>query len=108
MLRITVHNDSQSIRLQLEGRLAAPWLEALDECWKRAVANEGQPRLEVDLTGLTSIDRAGKASLEAMHRQGAKFIVSDCETKSIVDEILDKAESGLGKRPNAKLSHGGR
>ena len=91
MLRITVHKNSQTPRLQLEGRLAGPWVRELDECWKRTFASERQSNIEVDLTGLISIDPAGKAYLAAMYRQGAKFIVADCETKSIVDEIVDKS-----------------
>ena len=91
MLRITVHKNSQTPRLQLEGRLAGPWVTELDECWRRTFASNRQPNIDVDLTGLMSFDPAGKAYLAAMYRQGAKFIVADCETKSIVDEIVDKS-----------------
>ena len=93
MLRITVHKNSQITRLQLEGRLAGAWVEELDECWQRTLASETLPNVEVDLTGLLSIDRAGKAYLAAMHRRGANFIVADCEMKSIVDEIVGKSAS---------------
>jgi hypothetical protein len=68
--------------------LAGAWVKELVECWQRTLASERQRNIEVDLTGLISIDRTGKAYLAAMHRQGAKFIVADCETKSIVDEIV--------------------
>jgi ABC-type transporter Mla MlaB component len=93
MLRITVHKNSQTTRLQLEGRLAGAWVEELVECWQRTLKSERQPNIEVDLTGLISIDRKGKAYLAAMYRQGAEFIVADCETKSIVDEIVSKSVS---------------
>lgn len=91
MLRITVQNDSKTVGLQLEGRLAGPWVKELDECWQRARASEKQSNIKVDLTGLVSIDRAGKAYLEAMHKRGADFIVGDCEMKSIIDEIVSKS-----------------
>jgi hypothetical protein len=87
MLRITLHQDSETIRLQLEGRLAAPWLDELDESFQRAVASASGSKVAVDLTGLISVDRAGRTYLEAMHRRGVQFIVGDCETKSIIDEI---------------------
>ena len=93
MLRITVHNNEQTVRLQLEGRLARPWLEELDEIFKRALASKRQPTIEVDLTGLIAIDRGGKTYLESMHQRGVEFIVGDCETKSIVDEIVSKSVS---------------
>lgn len=94
MLRITVHRDEQTIRLQLEGRLAGPWLEELDETFQRALADKRQPKIEVDLTGLISIDRGGKTYLESMHQRRVEFIVGDCETKSIVDEIANASASG--------------
>jgi len=91
MLRITVQKNTQTVRLQLEGRLAGAWVQELDECWQRTLVSERQPNIQVDLTGLLSTDRAGKAYLAAMHRRGANFIVADCETKSIVDEIVGKS-----------------
>jgi ABC-type transporter Mla MlaB component len=63
----------------------------LDECWQRTFASESQQNVEVDLTGLISIDSEGKACLAALHRRGASFVVVDCETKSIVDEIVQKS-----------------
>jgi hypothetical protein len=42
----------------------------------------------VDLTGVTSIDAAGRACLLALHRQSAEFITADCLMKAVVDEII--------------------
>jgi ABC-type transporter Mla MlaB component len=87
MLRITVHNHAQGVTLQLEGHMAAPWLQALDECWRDIFASRREPVVSVDLTGVTLIDGAGKAFLAAMARQGASFVAADCLTRDIVDEI---------------------
>ena len=100
MLRITIHENSQMTRLQLEGRLAGPWVTELDECWRRTFASERQQNIEVDLTGLLSTDSEGKACLAALHHRGASFVVADCETKSIVDEIVDKS---AGQHPHLEL-----
>lgn len=89
MLRITVHNTARLVTFQLEGRLSGPWLEELEQCWKRTLASNGKPALRVDLTGLTFADDAGKKCLAAMHRQGAEFIAADCLTKDIVKEITN-------------------
>ena len=86
MLRITVHDFPGAVTLRLEGRMAAPWLHALEECW-RDIARRRESVLSVDLTGVTSIDAAGKALLTTMADQGASFLVADCLTRSIVDEI---------------------
>jgi hypothetical protein len=52
----------------------------------------------VDLTGVTSIDPAGKACLAAMHRQGAEFVAADCLTKAIVAEITQPFVATAGAR----------
>jgi anti-anti-sigma regulatory factor len=87
MLRITVHDNPQSLTFRLEGRLAGPWVRELEECWQSALASQPKPTLRVDLTGVTFIGAAGKACLEAMLRQGAKFVAADCLTKAIVAEV---------------------
>ena len=87
MLRITVHDKPGFLTVQLEGRLAGPWVRELEECWRAALASRREPILRVDLTGLTSIDAAGRACLGAMHRQGAEFLASDCLMKAVVAEI---------------------
>ena len=87
MLRITVHDKLPALTFQLEGRLAGPWLQVLEECWQSTLTRQRKATLRVDLTGITFIDAAGKACLAAMHRQGAEFIVSDCLMSAIVAEI---------------------
>lgn len=68
MFRITVHEDPRVFTFQLEGRLAGPWLQEVENCWKRALARLPRPIMRVDLTGVTIIDAAGKACLASMHR----------------------------------------
>jgi ABC-type transporter Mla MlaB component len=89
MLRITVHDKPGALTLQLEGRLAGPWVRVLEECWQSALARQRQPIVRVDLTEVTSIDAAGQACLAAMHRQKAEFIAADCLTKGVVAEITN-------------------
>jgi anti-anti-sigma regulatory factor len=87
MLRITVHDNLESLTFQLEGRLAGPWVRELDACWQRTLAGRRWPVVRVDLADVTFIDDEGKALLEAMHRQGAEFVAADCLTKAVVAEI---------------------
>ncbi len=93
MLRITVHDDPEALTFQLEGSLAGPWVRVLQECWQSAVARPRPPPVRVDLTGVISIDAAGRACLAALHRRGAEFIAADCLTKAVVAEIT-RAPSG--------------
>jgi len=87
MLRITVHDNPESLTFQLEGRLAGPWVREVEECWQRMLAGRRPPSVRFDLVGVTFIDAAGKAYLAAMHRHGAAFVAADCLTKAIVAEI---------------------
>jgi anti-anti-sigma regulatory factor len=97
MLRITVHDNPQALTFQLEGRLAGPWLQELEECWPSTLARQRKPVLRVDLTGVTFIDAAGKACLAAIHRQGAEFIAADVLTKGIVAEISQVSFPDCGR-----------
>jgi hypothetical protein len=87
MLRITVHDNPPVLTFQLEGSLTEPWLAEFEHSWQSTLARHGRAILRVDLTGVTSINAAGKASLAALHRQGAEFIAADCLTRAIVAEI---------------------
>ena len=93
MLRITVHDFPGAVTLRLEGRMAAPWLYALEECWQDILARRRKSVLSVDLTGVTSIDAAGKALLATMADRGASLLAADCLIRSIVDEITRTALS---------------
>ena len=93
MLRITVHEKAESLTFQLEGRLAGPWVQVLEECWQSTVTREGHLPFRVDLTGVTCIDAAGRACLAVMHRQSAEFIATDCLTKAIVAEVTQQPEA---------------
>ena len=88
MLRITVHDNAESLTFQLEGRLAGAWVREVEECRQRALAGR-RPSVRFDLVGVTFIDAAGKAYLAAMHRLGAEFVAADCLTKAIVAEITE-------------------
>ena len=87
MLRITTHENENSLTFQLEGRLAGPWVEALRECWRSQSAQSHTGILQVDLRAVTFVDAAGKALLAEMSRHNAKLIAWDCQMKALVAEI---------------------
>ena len=86
MLKITIHPEAGAARLTLEGRLAGPWVEELDRCWREAARAQQNP-VVVDLSGVTFIDPEGKTLLTKMWQQGAKLEAVGCLTRCIVDEI---------------------
>lgn len=99
MLKITTHKEAQSTTLTLEGRLAGPWVEELERCWREVTGPRQSPVL-VDLTGVTFIAPEGKAVLTRMWKQGAKFRAVGCLTRCIVDDITGADHS------DARSSHG--
>jgi hypothetical protein len=97
MLRITVHDNPGSLTVQLEGRLAGPWVRELEGCWQSTRASQRKPVLRFDLTGVTYIDAAGKEFLAAMHTEGAEFLARGCLMRAVVAEILDAPVPDRGR-----------
>ncbi len=87
MLRITVHDSPESVIFQIEGRLAGAWVREVENCRQRMLVGRRRSPIRFDLAGVTFIDAAGKAYLEAMHGLGAEFVAADCLTKAVVAEI---------------------
>jgi hypothetical protein len=89
MLRITIHDEPGSLTFQLEGRLAGPWVRELENCWQSIPAGQRKAAVRFDVTGVTSIDTAGKEFLAAMHTQGAEFVACGCLMRAVVAEITE-------------------
>lgn len=87
MLKITTQSDAKSAKLVLEGRLAGPWVEELERCWRKVIGSQKSSVL-VDLTGVTFITPESKALLTQMWQQGAKFHAAGCLNRCIVEEIM--------------------
>ena len=86
MLKITIDIESKRANLELEGRLAGPWVQELRDCWLRARCDDRQ--INVVLKQVTFIDGAGRQLLAEMHRQGAVLAAEGCMTKAIVEAII--------------------
>jgi ABC-type transporter Mla MlaB component len=89
MLRVTVHEASESQTLKLEGKLAGPWVEEARSSLQRILASEPRPSVRLDLTGLTMIDQTGKAFLAEAHAQGAQFVAAGCLMRAIIAEMTN-------------------
>jgi hypothetical protein len=96
MLRITVHETEGILTFQVEGRLAGPDVQVLEECWCNALARHRDSTFRLNLTDLTSVDAEGRACLAALHRQGAELVAADCLTKAMVAEITQAPGADYG------------
>jgi outer membrane protein len=91
MLRITTEKKRGKTVLSVEGRLAGPWVSALEQSWREREAGE---KFSVDLCGVSFIDASGKALLKEIHQQGGKLIAEGCLNQAIVEEISGRERSG--------------
>jgi ABC-type transporter Mla MlaB component len=96
MLRITVHDDSQSPTVQLEGTLMGPWVPEAASCLQQTQSRLSARNVKVDLTGVTTIDAAGKSFLASAHSRGATLVASGCLMRAIVGELVTAARRESG------------
>jgi outer membrane protein TolC/ABC-type transporter Mla MlaB component len=107
MFRITTEKKRGKILLNVEGRLAGPWVATLEECWRELHAASPQERFYVNLCGVSFIDAAGRVLLKEIHRQRGRLIAEGCLNQAIVSEILakEKQEARSGGKERRKSSH---
>ncbi len=86
MLKITFHRNETPARIELEGRLAGPWVDEVRGLWE-ALARDDRPLCVVDLSSVTYVDADGKVLLGVLWRQGVELRATGCCTKYIVEEI---------------------
>jgi hypothetical protein len=85
MLKITTRTEPAKTTLELEGKVAGPWVAELEDSWEQAVISHHIVR--VVLNAVTFIDAKGKELLTRMHDSGAELAAEGCLTKAIVEEI---------------------
>src|SRR5437879_3898741 len=107
MLRITNEKKRGKIYLNVEGRLAGPWVAALEQCWRELRAASPQDKFHVNLCGVSFIDAAGKVLLKEMHRQGGRLVAEGCLNQAILQEIVagEKQAGRQTEKARRKSSH---
>jgi anti-anti-sigma regulatory factor len=85
VLKITTRTDASKIIFELEGQLAGPWVQELEECWRKAASSDQSVRIMV--CAVTFMDDNGKALLAEMHHHGAELVAEGCMNTAVVEEI---------------------
>ena len=85
MLKITTRRDGDQCTLEVEGKLAGPWVPELEACWQLERSRGGS--ICVDLHSVTFIDAEGKALLTKLHREGASLAGKGCLTRAIIADV---------------------
>jgi hypothetical protein len=86
MLKITTQTSPAGTVFEVEGRLAGPWVQELEGCWRKVSNSERSVR--VMLCAITFIDDKGRDLLVEMYRDGAELVADGCMNKAIVEEII--------------------
>src|ERR1700716_4030639 len=107
MLRVTTEKRRGKTALAVEGRLAGPWVGALEQCWRELHAASPREKFHIDLCGVSFIDAAGKFLLKEIHRQGGRLVAEGCLNQAIVHDIVvaEKQEGRQAGKERRKSSH---
>ena len=91
MIRIETHQTESHLTFRIAGKLCGPSVRVLEDCWK--AAHLSSPALEaVDLSDVSSIDKAGWRLLRHMHRDGVRFSAKGLRGQTVLDELTAKDE----------------
>jgi len=93
MLRVTTEQKKGWTSLSVEGRLAGPWVQTLEDCWRKLHAASPHDRFHIRLCGVSFIDHAGKVLLAELYRQGGQLAADGCLNQAVVQEIIETAEA---------------
>src|SRR5882762_5189654 len=102
MLRVTTEKRRSRTVLSVEGRLAGPWVGALEQCWRELHAAAPREKFHIDLCGVSFIDASGKVLLKEIHRQGGRLIAEGCLNQAIVREIVSDTGEQLHEKSKGR------
>jgi anti-anti-sigma regulatory factor len=89
MLKISVKNEEtgKHLLLEVEGRLAGPWVEELERCWESEKRRTAPAAIVVRLCNVSFIDETGTDLLRKMFQAGAKLEGSGCMVRAVIARI---------------------
>jgi hypothetical protein len=106
MLKITIHDSANELRLRLEGRLCGPWVGELRQCWDTATSITDGRRTVLDLREVDFVDPEGQSLMADMCHRGVSLLAVTPLIQSVIDEIIGAPDYGtveekLARRPDA-------
>ena len=91
MLKISIRHEGQRSTLELEGRLAGPWVAELESAWQGERGHYSE--ISVELRSVSFVDADGKALLRTLHDAGAAISGHGCLTRAIIADVTGQASS---------------
>jgi hypothetical protein len=98
VLRITIDDEANPVRLKLEGRIVGPWVAELDRTWHSLSPSLRERKLCVDLCGVSYIDHEGRRILADIYRQTqAQFETDTPMAEYFAEEARASSNNGSSK-----------
>jgi anti-anti-sigma regulatory factor len=89
MLRITIHEAAKTQTIQLEGKIAGPWVEELNRTWHSLALSLGSKRLHLDLRGVAWVDANGRQLLRNIYQKtNASFLADSPLMQYFADDVM--------------------
>ena len=89
MLRITVQDEPDQVRLKLEGNLAGLWVAEVEDAWRAAQPALAGRSVSLDVTAVECVDSAGKYLLALLRQRGVHVMASGMVMTEILRTISD-------------------
>lgn len=94
VLKISVQDNSGSLHLKLEGKLAHPWTAELEAVWGQLVHSLEHRTLHLDLRGTTFVDPHGMHLLRTIVQAANPEILADSPlTRQYAEQARQAAEA---------------
>jgi anti-anti-sigma regulatory factor len=87
VLRISQGLRPDCTVMELEGRLAGPWVEELRCCWQQLGASATHGGLLLDLKSVSFVDDSGQALLREMRDRGVRLVGRGLMIRHLVEQI---------------------
>lgn len=91
MLRISIVEARNEVRLVLEGKLISPWTDELRVAYEQTRRELDGRELVVSADSLTEISKEGEALLVDLMNEGARFRCCGVYTKRVFQQCARKA-----------------
>jgi len=89
MLRIPIDEGEDAVVLRLERQLISPWVEDVEQCWRKAFETPGSRSVQVDLSAVNFVDASGGALLIRMHEASFRLAGNSPATGRLLDQVQD-------------------
>lgn len=95
-LKSSIHDGPASFRVEIAGDLSGEAARQMAWSWSTASSVIGDRSLVVGVGNMSSIDRLGRALLQAWHDAGAEFVAKSALAKTLIASIVGQpAAAGM-------------